>query len=345
MKGNYDFQIKAAKATLSMALSNKYEAAVLGACPGSGKSTILILILNDFFKLFPNAKCKVLAHNQTCLKSQLIENFTNAHVKPNFTFGLFASNSQVEVGIPVNASKIDSIDLLVIDEAHQYYSAPMVNSIISKHKPKHQILMTGSPSCFINYNNEVDSSYENTKKFGIYFIAASDLVDNDVFSAVDLDVVKAEDSDVGAVYAHAKKQGYDMRKVMWACKTIAQARKINNKLLELGNHTFLSTSHNDASNEQIEAFKKASAGVLIVVGKGVLGFSDESITCLVDMKKSNDLDNRNQLFARVLRKHPLGIKKAYLSVTGVENYNNEVIMLQNLVDLMDREVYVGYSGK
>lgn len=346
----YSYQPKAAKAILHMALSKKYHASVLAACPGAGKSTIIIHALNEFCGKFPNKKVVILTHNQNILKDQMIEGFVDYNVKPEFTFGEFGTNAQVQVGIPSNSSKIEGIDLLVVDEAHQYFWEDMVDNIVEKHNPEYTILMTGSPSYFIRYNKAVDASRKISKKFGIYFIAANELMGNDVFSPIDLDVVRFDGRQlidkIKTVLRHAKQNRYDMTKVMWACKDIQEAKALAYYLKnDFGCNVFMSTSENDSENLQIQEFKKTSKGVLIVVNKGILGFSDNSITALVDFKCSTDLDTRNQFFARGLRRHNTGMRKVYMSVSSSKNWEREGQILHQMVSLMDREIFMNYDGK
>ena len=346
----YQYQLKAAKSVFNMMLSKRFIASVLAAAPGSGKSTILIHILNDFFSKYPHKKAVILTHNQNILKNQMIDNFENPHVSVGFSFGLIGSDKQVEIGIPANSSKIERIDLLVVDEAHQYYWESMTDSIVEKFNPEYQILMTGSPSYFIRYNKAVNNSNRNIKKFGMYFIAANDLVDLGVFSPIDLDVVRFNGDSISdkiiATMRHAKQHRYNMDKIMWACKNIKEAKSVAYYLKNIfKKQVFMSTSQNDSDNQQIEEFKKSEKGILIVVNKGILGFSDNSITALVDFKCSKNLDTRNQLFARGLRRHEKGIRKTYLSVSNSINWNKEGQIIHQIVSLMERDVFMNYDGK
>lgn len=347
---NYSYQPIAAKAVLNMALSGKFHASVLAACPGAGKSTIIIHALNEFFQKFPNKKVVIFTHNQNILKDQMLDGFVNYNVKPEFSFGELGSNAQVEVGIPSSSHKLTSMDMLVVDEAHQYYWEEMMDKIVEEFKPSYTILMTGSPSYFTRYNKVVDNSRKSHKKFGMYFIAASDLLDKNVFSSIDIDVVRCEDQDliskVKNVFKHARANRYDMTKVMWACNSIEEATKLESYLTNICKlNVFMSNSKNDPNNEKISQFKKADKGILIVVNKGILGFSDGSITSLVDFKCSKDLDTRNQFFARGLRKHPKAIRKAYMSISNTENWNKEGQIIHQMVSLMDKEVFKKYDGK
>lgn len=348
-RNKYYYQIEASDNVVNMSLSGKFIASVLAGAPGCGKSTIAIHIIRKMLKQNSVNRIAILTHNQNILKDQMVDNFENPNVEVDFTFGHFGSGCQVEVGIPSNSKHMSDFDVLIVDEAHQYYWEPMVDKIVETHSPKHQILLTGSPSYFVRYNKAVDNSGKDTKKFGIHFIAANDLMDG-VFSAIDLDVVRYDGSDllekIKKVYRQAKQRRYNMTKVMWACKNIEEANQValilRNKFKK---QVFLSTSKNDADNEQIEMFKKSTNSVLIVVNKGILGFSDSTITSLVDFKCSKDLDTRNQFFARGLRVHPKKIKKAYISVSTSKNWEREGQILHQVVSLMDREVFMNYDGK
>jgi len=133
---------------------------------------------------------------------------------------------------------------------------------------------------------------------------------------------------------------------MWACNSIKEAQAVAYYLKnEFKCNVFMSTSENDIDNLQIAAFKAADKGVLIVVNKGILGFSDNSITALVDFKCSSDLDTRNQFFARGLRRHETGMRKAYISVVKSKDWEKEGRILNQMISLMDKEVFMNYTGK
>lgn len=343
----YNYQPQAAQKVLDMALSGKYIAAVLAACPSAGKSTIIIYALNEFFKKHPNKRVVISTHNQNILKTQMLETFSEPHVKPEFTFGEFGSGAMVEVGIPSNASKITSMDMLVVDEAHQYFWEKLMDKIVAKHQPEYTILLTGSPSYFVKYNKAAGTRHKN---FGIHFISAEELMGKEIFSGLDIDIVKSDmlslEWTIEDTFAHAEREGCDLRKVMWACKDIEQAKAVKYYLTtKYGLKVYLSTSDNDADSLEIKKFKAASTGVLLVVNKGILGFSDGTITTLIDYKMSKDLETRYQLIARVLRKHPEGVRKNYLSVSCDDNYKKEYVTLSQTISLFDKDVFMNYTGK
>jgi hypothetical protein len=64
------------------------------------------------------------------------------------------------------------------------------------------------------------------------------------------------------------------------------------------------------------------------------------------MRSSSNLDASFQLFARVLRQHPEGVRKAYYRVSGKDSksYNRQVIITNKMLALMQRDIYTRYNG-
>ena len=345
-KNKYSYQIPAASNVLDNAFSKNYGASVLAATPGAGKTTISHICINKFVLSYPSSRIVVLTEGQTPLKNQYLDELDNANVEINFTYGEFGSGAQVQVGLPQSIHNLtwDEIDLLIVDEAHNFYFATMVQNIIRKYKVKHQILMTGSPSEF-NYRN----SFQKT--FGMTYISVEDLKKKGVFSGVDMDVFRTEDRKnphrtIKELIKFAKKQNYDLSKMMIACPSIQYAKSVKDYLTVQGRKVSLSTSDSDKDNKAIAAFKAGETDTLVVVNKGILGFNDKEITFLADLKSSPNLDSSNQLFSRVLRTHPEDKRKAYVrAASGSKDYNKQVIMLHKIVALMDKKFFKAYNGK
>jgi adenylate kinase len=343
---DYKYQIHAANKIFKDALNSSNKAAVLAACPGSGKTTISHVAIQKYIQKYPKANVLVLTHGQNILKNQYLDSLQAPHVDIDFTFGEFDSNAQVLVGLPHSIGKypMQKVDLLVVDECHEYYLKPMVQNIIKTLKPKHQILLTGSPSEF----NLLKSQGE---KYAITYIAGNDLVDNDVFSDVTMDVVsvdyqKNSRASMGQMYAHAQKKGQDLSKIMVAAINIREAQNVAYYLRSIGRKVALSTSKNDRSNRAVMDFKNGEYDTLVVVMRGILGFSDNNITGIFDLRCSANVDISNQLFARVLRKHPENIQKFYYRCGEKDgNFNDQVIMLHKIDALMRRDIFVGYNGE
>jgi len=325
--------------------SPKFIASVLAACPGAGKTTISHIVLNKYFVQSPAARVIVLTEGQNTLKNQYIQELENANVPINFTFGDFKSDAQVRIGLPQSIDQLDwdTVNLIIVDEAHNFYFAEMVQSIIKRFNPPHVMLMTGSPTKF-NAHNQTEKT-----QYGIHYIAVEDLQKMGVFSKVNMDVVKVSNTNnpveaVAKAMVMAKANKDDMSKIMVACPTIAYAEIVASELKKYNYTVALSTSENDQDDAQIQSFKAGQANALVVVGKGVLGFNDPNITLLLDFKSSNNLDASYQLFARVLRKHPKGMVKNYYRI-GDSDFNKQVLILHKMLGLTQKNIFMGFTGK
>lgn len=336
---DYSYQIKAADKILELALSSQYVATILAASPSSGKSTIIIHFLNKFFGLFPSAKVVLFSHNLNNLKDQMLEGFENGPVKPHFTFGEIGSKTQVQVGVVASGNKInENIDLVIFDEAHQFYLENMANKILEKINPKYVVGMTGTPSYFNLYNKT------NITKFGIHYISAEELVDYGVFSDVLVDVANGESLEIRLEKAIEKATSHnlDLSKIIVAAKNQMEANMIGYLLRKKGRKVAVSTSTTDSDNTLLNSYKKDEYDTLVIVNKGVLGFSDNNTTGLIDLRTSSDIDCRSQVFARVLRKHPNNIRKFYISAVEKKNHNKEVKFLHSVIGLMERKNFISY---
>ena len=256
---------------------------------------------------------------------------------------------QVMVGLPHSRHKIasENIDLLIVDEAHHFFTATMVQSIVKKYRIKHILLMTGSPSKFVMYNNLVFATKDRPIK--TYFISAEDLMDNNVFSHATLDMAFTDDIDksegIYDMMEKAQDRNYNLSKIMVVCRRIKQAQGIA-KILEeqYGRKVSLSTSIDDTENTAIDNFKKNHTDALVVVNRGILGFNDPMLTTVLDLKQSDSIDVVNQLVARVLRKHPQDIDKAYIKGCYEEDKMDNLDVLKAVVKLLDRSYFESFDG-
>lgn len=339
---DYSYQNKTAKAVYYKAMSGNYIASVLAAAPSAGKTNILIKVLNILFEKYPEKKVRVFTHNQTVLRDQMLEDFTNGFETPNFTFGVFGSDSMVEVGTHGSYKKVDDMDIMVVDEAHEYFWQQISSTILKKHKPEAIILLTGSPSYFNKYNKH--SSYND--RFGMTYISANELIEKGVYAPVDLDSVVCN-GDIIDRYEKAisqlKNKKDNFTKIMIAVDSIKQGKVLANYISK-SRKVSLSTSENDPNNEEIKKFKNNDTNTLIVIQKGILGFSDNYITSLIDLRMSQNIDVRNQLFSRLLRRHPENTRKTYISVPkDSKQYSREVGVFNRLVEIMDVDNFKTYE--
>ena len=338
---DYSYQTKAADKILELSLSGQYIATILAASPSSGKSTIIIHFLNKFLALYPDNRVVLFTHNLNNLKDQMLEGFSEGPVKPNFTFGEIGQDTQVQVGVISSGSKVvKNIDLVIFDEAHQFYLENMANAVLDDLNPKYVVGMTGTPS-FFNAFNKLNKS----TKFGMHYISAEELRDLGVFSAVTLDVAHGEgvEAKLNNALEKAKSWNMDLSKIIITTKNQLEANMVGYLMRKKGRTVAVSTSSKDPDNKILKSYKNNEYDTLVVVNKGVLGFSDNTTTGLIDLRASADIDCRSQVFARVLRRHPKNIRKFYISAIDKKNYNKEVKMLHSIVELMERKNFISYT--
>jgi superfamily II DNA or RNA helicase len=139
----------------------KQEVTILAACPSAGKTIMSIFSIEDYLIEHPLAKVLALTHGTTVLRTQFHEVLEEVH--PDFNYNLvekftdYNEDCQLNVCLPqtLNDKVLNKIDLLVVDEAHQFYFADMVQQIIKKTRPEKQLLLTGTPSVFIQRDYKI----------------------------------------------------------------------------------------------------------------------------------------------------------------------------------------------
>jgi superfamily II DNA or RNA helicase len=131
---------------------------VLAAGCGSGKTIMTLAFCEEILLESPQLRILSLTHGQTILRTNFIDNIRE-HL-PKLTYSVVdsskklndAQDAQVYVGLPQTISKSDCtnrFDIIIVDEAHEFYFASMVQKIIQQSKPKFVLLLTGSPAKFI----------------------------------------------------------------------------------------------------------------------------------------------------------------------------------------------------
>ncbi len=278
--------------------------------------------------------------------------------------------------------KLPKFDLLVVDESHQFYFADMVQNIIRKAGAKHQLLLTGTPSIFIKNEfplitvtvNEI-LDYDMVEDLTVVvassnyrinrtdFNASGDVREDyefqeeqtnntlDDFLSVLENKLKSVLKEFTALEAgvsaltgwHLPLKALD--KTMVVARSQHQATQIRNYFLRKKVNVALSTSDTDVNSTEIQRFKDDDdCRVLIVVGRGILGFSFPRMINVVDMSGTQNIDRIFQLMCRVIRKHPDGKKKFFFKIAPKDlEHNYEYIMTATMC-LCDESYYTKYNG-
>jgi superfamily II DNA or RNA helicase len=374
-------------------LSNKLifngEPIVLAVSPGGGKTLMSIAAIEKYCFDNPKHKVLVLTHGQTVLRSQYAKDIDDA--KPNFSWSMVVSsidpalempqiksndivtsNKQVIISLPQSILKslLPHFDLIVVDEAHQFYFAEMVKSIIKQVSPNHQLLLTGTPSPFIanGYKNIIPVSLEVLNENGmvcdpIIEIAGSTydfkLSDYNAYNELKNDVIiKEEDTnstlslvlkeickkiEVNANWENALKT---LSKTMLVCKSQRQAIDASSFFKNENINFALSTSLTDSDSNEIERFKKEKdCLILIVVRRGILGFNYPSLINVIDMSCSQNINNILQLLCRVVRISPTNEQKLFFKVCPVELVDHFKYVMTAVLCMTNQEYFTKFNGK
>ena len=120
----------------------KYNKVVLASAPSSGKTLMAL----TFASKHPG-KILVLTHGQNVIldmwKNAIVEMEVPQETKNRITLGLPQTISRREQ---------DQYDYIIVDEAHEFYFAAMVQGIIKRQKKARFLLLTGTPSKFVKFN-------------------------------------------------------------------------------------------------------------------------------------------------------------------------------------------------
>ena len=362
---------------------SEQEIVILAACPSAGKTLMTINIVENYLLNNPTYKVLVLTHGTTILRTQFHD--VLEIVKPDFTYTLvekfteYDNSKQVNVCLPqtLNNKILSHVDLIVVDEAHQFYFADMVKEIIEKTQPKKQLLLTGTPSPFILRNMPIIPITLNTifdedmisdvyveiatsnYKFDLYDYNQDDeLKENIIFKQSD--TKKTLDDLLHKVVNKLKSiKGNELinftdwlptllklQKTMFACRSQRQAMQVKNYFDKINIKSVLSISDTDYDSKEIQNFKDdKDCLVLIVVGRGILGFNYPELVNVVDMTTSQNIDRIYQLLCRVVRKHPNGEKKLFFKIAPNTMSDYYKFRMTCVLNLLDEYFYTHFNGR
>lgn len=128
-----------------------HKTVLLAACPNAGKTFMAGEIIGRLVAAGRVQRVLVLAHGTKVLRRQFLADLEE-HRPDLLAF--------IDVRIPqgIHRKQIEKYDLVIVDEAHQFYgkgergdgkSQKMMSTILGKASPKNVLLLTGSPAKFI----------------------------------------------------------------------------------------------------------------------------------------------------------------------------------------------------
>jgi hypothetical protein len=137
-----------------------------------------------------------------------------------------------------------------------------------------------------------------------------------------------------------------LQKTMIACRSQHQAMQVKHYFDKIGIKSSLSISDVDLDSSEIERFKnEQDCLILIVVGRGILGFNYPELVNVVDMTTSQNVDRIYQLLCRVIRKHPEGQKKLFFKVAPNIHSDYYKYIMTAVLSLSDESFFTKFNGK
>lgn len=120
--------------------------AVLAAGCGAGKTRMAVALVLRHLQAVPAGRVLILAHGLRELRDQMSGALAQGRVTHAVLGKRGAVDAQVHVALPhsMKQPKQDQYTLIVVDEAHQFYDAPMVRRIVAASPGAHQLLLTAS---------------------------------------------------------------------------------------------------------------------------------------------------------------------------------------------------------
>lgn len=340
---------------------------VMAMCPGSGKTVTALKMAEE-----TKGKVLVLAHGTTIIKSQWLLRAQE--------YGVDLSDIQITLPQSIKNNKdLKEVELLIVDEAHEFYYAEMVQKLIKKTKPKRILLLTGTPSKFIRKKAPVvlvsaDKLISEGFLSNVYFsnVSSKDsLLDADYNAAKDVKASvehRSVEADLDSMLKHMifrlkatiskdkpmlnKLSGWtpvlgSLHKTLIACRNIKQARRVKayfdkNTTLK----TALSESEGDRDSLEVDRFiENPKIKLLIVVRRGILGFDLSELVNVIDLTGSRNIDRIYQLMARVMRKNETHAMKYFFKIAPPGEATLSEFYLRAAISMVHHNFVSKFNGK
>jgi len=293
------------------------------------------------------------------------------------------NNCDVIIVLPqtlANVEKLPKVEWLVVDEAHKWYFAKTIETIITKCNPTYQLLLTGTPFKF----------NARKKDYLMFYVPIEDMiaagnVGNPMIEVVSssVDLKNADYNDHGEIrrdmlwsYKEDKNQlimvakelhknlktryrkytigrllgVFGVDKTIVYCYSKNQARHFYKAFQssDLKNKVLISNSEDDIDSEEFNKFKtQEQYRVLLVVDRGREGFDMPELFNIVDFTLSTNPEVILQILGRVLRisKEQPDKQKMYYKVASMNTAPFMLTLMTGILQLVKREYYSTFTGK
>jgi hypothetical protein len=324
------------------------ETVVLACSTGYGKTIVGWKLIDRITE--QGKRVLVLAHG----RREIRDNFSSSRAASKH-YVLKSSNDvfkamkhKVILSLPQTVSICENlkVDYLIYDEAHQFFEAEMVQGIIEKIKPKKKILMTST-----HYDLEYPKVYCSREK----------LLDQGRCEDVELFIIPTKftadfyNDYVGGELRESQKLPYklmdavlkliDNNKSMIIMHNIQSANLMHKMLLDRGISASVSHWKIDGDATTLERFKTDNNSVLVVVGRGNIGFDMPDLANIIDLSFSKNVKRLEQLFGRLTRKPSKDINKKYYKIVPHAHQREFRIIMTAVLALGLDDIYKTWTGK
>lgn len=380
---DYSFQTEIKAKVVEELKTNKY--VWLGCHVGAGKTNMTLDIIKEYYKnklICILGYREITIRDQWVERSAQMG--IQAHVvAPGVDRKeLKTLKSGVVVGLPqsfVNCKELNGkkFDLIVVDECHIGFNKKQVAEIIKKlGKPK--VLMLSATGHAIadqvkatRITRALDKGYESgiVANVKTCIVRSSYKWDDernseDELSTEQTESINKEDTESSINnliqdMLHIVKNNTKVKKVLSkikieskigktliVCKSIKQARYVNDYLNSINYKSLISNSIDDVEITQIDAFKSdPKANFLVVVGRAKIGFDYPDLINLVDMSGTLNCDLIYQLIGRVSRQSSSKADKYFYKFATPRDYTAVVAHMNLTMLYFDTDFYSSFNGK
>jgi superfamily II DNA or RNA helicase len=366
---------------------------VLAFGTGGGKTFTTIMKLDIWYSNPENQKTKtvILPHATNVIRTNFEKAINEKYGDVSFSYCVvkdssdivekFNSDCQVIIILPQtlrnHLDKVSKIDWLIVDEAHEWYNAPIYQKILNAFRPNYQLLLTGTPSPFNGKPEEFyyhHVSVDTLRQAGKLGNARIHIVSSNYTQNSSQDTLK--DGNLHSRVFEASKTDSSLYRVCKAmlntleknkiikgnnvvdtlfnnidktiifCRTQSQAKRFYNILHnELNGKVLKSLSEDGGDSSEFDTFKtNPEIKVLVLVRKGRLGFDMDNLYNIVDFTLTQSVDVISQMLGRILRPDSNGVIKNYYKVSTENTIWHYQAIMSVVLRLTMQDAYVIYDG-
>jgi len=280
-----------------------------------------------------------------------------------------------------NIKTLPKVEWLVVDEAHKWYFAKTIETIISKCNPEYQLLLTGTPFKFNarkddyltfyvpiedmiaagNIGNPMievvsssvnlrDEDYEPSSNMVRNNLVWSYKEDKDSLVQVAKEINKTLKTRFRTTTIGRLLGVFGIDKTIIYCYSKKQARHFYKTFQssDLKNKVLISNSEDDIDSTEFAKFKNQEQyRVLLVVDRGREGFDMPELFNIIDFTLSNNPEVILQILGRVFRisKEQPNKQKMYYKVASMNTAPFVLTLMTGILQLAKREYYETFTGK